>query len=199
MGWKWWGMREPAVVLGPCSTQIHISSISGESLASVRGFLNHGWRIQVPNLRLIKQVLQQKSDKLNILCDMTFCGAHRLERQSKKRELMKMCNRSSTLLLQLAITPANHEPHKSHLPHRAISGPSHINIVWHQKTKEDAAPSFHNWFTDTWLFTGTLSGGSTLNAQPLTRQQVTNLMCVAVNFLLKATSSSVLSGFILWS
>lgn len=108
---------------------------------------------------------------------MTFYGVHRLQRQRRKRELRKMCNRSSTLLLQLAIAPENHEHHKSHLPHKAISGPSHINIVWHQKTKEDAI-SFHNWLTDTWLFMWTLSGGSTLNAQPLTRQQVTNLMCV---------------------
>lgn len=39
-------------------------TLQRESLASVRGFLNHRWRLQVLHLRLIHQVSQrEKSDK----------------------------------------------------------------------------------------------------------------------------------------
>lgn len=52
---------------------------------------------------------------------------------AEKGELMEMSNTPSTLHLQLALAPANHEletpPHEFQLQHKAISEPSHINIV----------------------------------------------------------------------
>lgn len=60
---------------------------------------------------------------------------------------MEMFNTSSTLHLQLALAPANHElktpPHEFQLQHKTISEPSHINIVSNQKTDEDIAPNFY--------------------------------------------------------
>lgn len=90
-----------------------------ESLASVRGFLNHRWRLQVLHLRLIHQVSRREkkvtNDDNRDVFDTQFCWACRgqwgIRKRSCPTEPPQLFYQLTPHLHNLALAPTDHEPH----------------------------------------------------------------------------------------
>lgn len=156
-----------------------------ESLASIRGFLNHRWRLQVLHIKLIHQVSHRKKrgkwqqQREVLTCD----SAEHAEDYEAYARGMKKSVKSSGLTDPPQLLPKKHHicktwhsplqimslthhiTHSLQLLHKAISGPAHINIVWNHKTNGEATHSLQVWSTDTRLLKCAPSCDSMINDQ----------------------------------
>lgn len=132
-GWKRQGRRSESssawVLLRRSATHRRSlpSTPQRESLASVRGFLNHRWRLQVLNLRLMHRLsCRRKEDKRHrrrgFSCEILFCVAP-LEGTTALRKARLQPNRSLSVLhdatsarLGAASTATAPLPPKHHVP-----------------------------------------------------------------------------------
>lgn len=129
------GQERVITCVGFLTTQINIStSPPRESLAPVRGFLNHGQRIQVLHLKLDQQVSHTRAHtndnkrtrfRCVILLSMQRMMRHGQEEEVEKKSKINRSSWSNVApsqptphLQNLALIPTDH---KSHIPQHTVS------------------------------------------------------------------------------